>query len=76
VTGTAAGIVSVLGYTPDIFLPIVAGRILDANPGASGFQIFFAVVATLNFLGLVAAYITYRLIQVKGRTAAEAIHSH
>jgi sugar phosphate permease len=72
VTGTAVGIVSVIAYTPDIFLPLVAGRILDANPGASGYQIFFAVVATLNFLGLVATYITYRLTQRKGRTAVEA----
>ena len=62
-TGTAVGIVSVLGYSPDIYLPVLAGMILDANPGAAGYQMFFLLITAMNFLGLLAAYITYRKIQ-------------
>jgi nitrate/nitrite transporter NarK len=63
VTGTAVGVVSVIGYTPDIFVPALAGVILDAYPGAEGYQIFFLVIGGLSFLGLMAAFIVYRKVQ-------------
>ena len=63
VTGTATGLVSIIGYTPDIFVPPLAGIILDAYPGAEGYQRFFLLISALSFLGLVAAYITYRKIE-------------
>ena len=56
VTGTATGVVSVIGYSPDIFAPVMAGMILDAYPGAEGFQIFFLIIGGLSFVGLMAAY--------------------
>jgi len=63
VTGTATGIISVIGYTPDVFLPVLAGVILDANPGAEGYQNLFLFISALSFLGLIAAYVVYRKIQ-------------
>jgi MFS transporter, GlpU family, inner membrane protein len=63
VTGTAAGLVSVVGYTPDIFMPILGGVILDANPGAQGYQNFFLFVAILSLIGLAASYAVYRRTQ-------------
>ncbi len=63
VTGIATGIVSVIGYTPDIFMPVLGGIILDASPGADGYQNLFLVTAAFSFVGLVAAYIVYRKIQ-------------
>jgi sugar phosphate permease len=53
-TGTAVGIVSVVGYTPDIFAGLLLGVILDAHPGTSGHQLFFAVVAAIAAVGLLA----------------------
>ncbi len=64
VTGTATGIVSVIGYTPDIFMPVLGGMILDASPGAAGYQNLFLVVSAFCFAGLIAAYVVYRKIQV------------
>lgn len=55
-SGTAIGIMATLGYTPDIFLSPIIGRILDSNAGApdiayktiftmlAGFGIFCAVM--------------------------------
>jgi sugar phosphate permease len=63
VTGTATGIISVIGYTPDVFVPVLAGVILDANPGAEGYQNLFLFISALSFLGLIAAYAVYRKIQ-------------
>ena len=56
-------IYSVIGYTPDIFVPTVAGIFLDAYPGAEGYQTLFLFVGGLSFLGLMAAYGAYRRIQ-------------
>ena len=64
VTGTAVGIVSVIGYTPGIILPTLGGMILDANPGAPGYQNLFLLVAAMSSLGLIAAYVTYRRLHM------------
>lgn len=66
VTGTATGIISVIGYTPDIFLPTLGGMILDANPGAAGYQLYFLLITALSAIGLVAAIIVYRKFQLPG----------
>ena len=55
VTGSAAGIVSVIGYTPDIFMGPLMGVILDHNPGALGHQYLFMVLVGFSILGLLVA---------------------
>jgi sugar phosphate permease len=60
VTGTATGIVSVLGYTPDVFMPMIGGVLLDRYPGASGYKYFFIFIAGLCSLGLLAALVILR----------------
>jgi MFS family permease len=55
-TGTVTGIVSVIGYTPDIFMPMVGGVFLDRYPGGSGYRYFFLFIAFLCLLGLLAAF--------------------
>jgi nitrate/nitrite transporter NarK len=51
-TGTTVGLVSGLGFTPDIFFYPIAGRILDSAPGAEGHQHYFAALAAVMLLGL------------------------
>lgn len=63
VTGTATGVVSVIGYTPDIFMPTLGGVILDAYPGTVGYQYLFLFISLLSFIGLIAAFIIYRKTQ-------------
>ena len=63
VTGAATGIISVIAYTPDIFMPTLGGMVLDAYPGAAGYQYLFLFVFFLSLVGLVAAYIIYRKFQ-------------
>jgi nitrate/nitrite transporter NarK len=60
VTGTATGVVSVIGYTPDIFIPLAGGALLDGYPGALGYRYFFLFVSGLCFMGLLAALIMMR----------------
>lgn len=55
-TGKAVGIISAVGYTPDIFFAPITGRLLDANPGVTGFQHYFIFIAIMSMLGLLASY--------------------
>ena len=59
VTGTAAGIISVLGYTPDIFMPLLGGMLLDAFPGDAGHRYFYYMTAAISVVGLLASVVIY-----------------
>ena len=54
-TGTAVGIISVLGFTPDIFFASISGRMLDA--GQDGFGYYFLFVAGIMFVGCLCALV-------------------
>ena len=62
-TGTAVGIVSAAGYTPDIFMGPLMGQLLDSSPGPLGHQQVFAVVSLSAMIGLCAAAIYPRAIR-------------
>ena len=51
-TGTAVGVISLVGYTPDIFLMPMAGWLIDRSPGAQGHQDFFTLMLGIALLGL------------------------
>jgi sugar phosphate permease len=51
-TGAAVGLISLVGYTPDVFFGPISGRILDANPGLVGFQNYFMFLASIAVVGL------------------------
>ncbi len=51
-TGAATGMVSFIGYTPEIFFAPITGRILDANPGIVGFQNYFLFLAGVAAAGM------------------------
>lgn len=52
--GTAIGFVSVMGYTPDIFVGPWMGHYLDTYPGLPGHQAVFAMMGGFALLGIVA----------------------
>lgn len=51
-TGAAVGLISLVGYTPDVFFGPITGRILDANPGLAGFQHYFQFLSAAMVLGI------------------------
>ncbi len=55
VTGSAAGIVSVIGYTPDIFVAPCAGYLLDTWPGVQGHQYLLLFLMGFTCIGLLAS---------------------
>lgn len=60
-TGSAVGMISVIGYTPDIFMPPLIGNLLDKHPGAQGHHEVFMVVAGFATLGLLATLLFIRM---------------
>jgi nitrate/nitrite transporter NarK len=65
ITGAAVGMISVVGYTPEIFFAPIAGRILDATPGAGGFSNLFGLLAGIMALGIIVVLV---LLQLKRKT--------
>lgn len=52
-TGAVTGMVSFVGYTPEIFFGPITGRILDASPGIVGHQNYFLFLTAVAALGIV-----------------------
>ncbi len=52
--GSAAGLISVIGYTPDVFMGPLMGYVLDRSPGALGHQHLFGILAAFAIIGLFA----------------------
>ncbi len=55
ITGAAVGIISFIGYLPDIFVGPLFGFLFDLQDIATSFQIFFIFLTIISLLGLIAA---------------------
>lgn len=60
-TGTAVGVISFIGYTPDIFAGPLTGYLLDRSPGEQGFLDVFWALALFSAVGLIAALIYWKM---------------
>ncbi len=64
-TGTAVGVISFVGYTPDIFFGLVKGYFLDQNTNITGHQHVFMFFGVFAILGLIASIGFYRTVKNK-----------
>ncbi|GGA14645.1 MFS transporter [Dyella caseinilytica] len=55
VTGLAIGIVSVIGYSPDTYVPLLNGWLTQHFGGALGYQLYYSYIAVVGVLGVIAA---------------------
>ena len=63
VTGTAVGVISAIGFTPDVFMPLLGGVLLDAYPGVEGYRYYYGVIAVLCAVGTFSAYLMTRIVK-------------
>ncbi len=63
ITGTTVGLVSFIGFTPDIFFAPIAGRILDADPGIDGYMNLFVLLTAIAAVGICAAIGLMRMLR-------------
>ena len=69
VKGLAIGIISLIGYSPDIYLPLLSGYLIEQNPGKCGYSLYFMIIAAMGLLGALAAW---RLKYLVARRALES----
>lgn len=67
IKGLAIGVISLIGYSPDIYLPLINGYLLDKYPGKPGYSIYFAGIVFMGLLGTLSAW---RLNVIVSRRAA------
>ena len=60
-TGTAVGLISIIGYTPDIFAGPMIGVLLDNSPGELGHQHVFMALSCFTLIGLITSLIFHRI---------------
>lgn len=72
-TGAAVGLISLVGFTPDIFFGALTGRIIDASPGIDGYQNYFMLMVGIAVIGLLATLLFAQ--SVKSSVVEEAVVS-
>jgi MFS family permease len=63
--GLAIGLISVLGYSPDVFLPLINGYLTQTFPGVFGYQLYFGYVAAMAALGGFAGLVLRNMLNRK-----------
>ncbi len=61
--GTAVGLISVVGFTPEIFFGPISGRILDHSPGVTGHMNYFLLLTGISAVGVVIVLILTSLLK-------------
>ena len=68
-SGTAAGIISTIGFLPEIFCSLLAGSLIDGHPGVTGYRQYFGFLIAMLILGVVFVCIWMKFL--KKRKAKE-----
>ncbi len=66
-TGTAVGVISIVGYTPDIFAGPIIGYLLESSPGEAGHQKVFWMLGIFSFIGGLTAFLYHFRYQTKNQ---------
>ncbi|MFE4705668.1 nitrate/nitrite transporter [Peribacillus simplex] len=69
-TGTVAMPLMIIGYSGEIFMPIVAGACLDHWSGTDGYKVLFTILLALTIVGLITAIIWQRVTKEKRKEIA------
>jgi sugar phosphate permease len=56
VKGLAIGLISLIGYAPDVYLPLLNNYLLEQYPSKAGYAIYYNVIAIMGLLGALAAW--------------------
>lgn len=72
VTGTAVGLISLIGFTPDVFFAAVGGRLLDNAPGLVGHQHYFILLSSIMAVGVFATATLIHLTKRKTQPLSES----
>ena len=60
---------SVIGFTPDIFMNAICGSLLDKYEGVRGYRYIFIMMLAIALVGLVSSWILYFMSKRKKQEA-------
>lgn len=69
--GTAIGVISVIGFFPDVYMNALVGTLMDAFPGAQGYKYTFFVMLAFAVVGLIASVVLVRMLNKQSKVAAK-----
>ena len=70
-SGSAAGLISTIGYLPEIFCSLLAGIMIDQNPGWKGYRNYFGFVTAMLVIGAVLVMIWIKYLNKKKKEEAK-----
>lgn len=70
-SGSAAGLISTIGYLPEIFCSLLAGIMIDQNPGWEGYRNYFGFVTVMLVIGAVLVMIWIKYLNKKKKEEAK-----
>jgi len=65
IKGLAIGVISLVGYSPDVYLPLMNGYLLEQYPEKIGYAIYFGGIAVMGVLGALAAWRLKHILKVR-----------
>jgi predicted MFS family arabinose efflux permease len=74
ISGSTIGFMSLVGFTPDVFVYPIAGKILDSFPPLVGYRIIFGLSISFAFLGTILAVVVVKCVNKyrrEGRVAEQ-----
>ena len=67
IKGLAIGVISLIGYSPDIYLPLINGALLEKYPGKLGYSIYFGGIVLFGLLGTLSAWRLHVMVAQRDR---------
>ena len=60
VKGLAIGIISMIGYFPEVYLPLLSATLIEQYTDGLGYKIYYLILSVFGLLGAYAAYLLAR----------------
>lgn len=60
IKGLAIGVVSIIGYSPEVYLPLLSASLIEQYPNGLGYRIYYLIISLCGVLGARAAYVLAR----------------
>jgi hypothetical protein len=60
IKGLAIGIISMIGYAPETYLPLISAALIEQYPGGLGYKIYYLMISVCGLMGAYAACLLAR----------------
>ena len=72
-SGTAVGVISTIGYLPEVFVPYLAGKTLDQYAGVTGYRYYFTGVIIVLLIGFIATLFWSKMVTKNKKVEIEKV---